>query len=96
MGQPRLYSHPPLAHDFAQTQVLRGIQYQNLNIQVLSLAQEQPGHTLDLSDAVVPNLHILRTNPGISEVVNNLLASYEGRANSDLSQGKPQDQPGHF
>ena len=38
----------------------------------------------------MPNLHILRTNSGISEVVNNLLASYEGRANSDLSQGKPQ------
>ena len=84
MGQPHLHSHPPLTRDFVQTQVLRDIQHQDASI------QEQPGHVLDRREAVVPNLYTLRTNPGISEAVNNLLASYEGQANSDLSQGKPQ------
>ena len=35
---------------------------------------------------------MLRSNQGISEAVNNLLTSYEGRAYSDLSQGKPQSK----
>ena len=87
MGEPHLHSHLPITCNF--TQVPRDIQHQDPSIGVLSQAQEQPGHTLDRREAVVPYLHTLRTNLGISEAVNNLLASYEGRANSDLSQGKP-------
>ena len=90
MGQPHLHSHPPLTRDFVQTQVSRDIQHQDPSVGLPSRAQEQPGHVFDRREAVVPNLHTLRTNPGISEAVNNLLASYEGQANSDLSQGKPQ------
>ena len=45
---------------------------------------------MDRCDAVVPNLQTLRNNPSISEAVNNLPASYEGRVNSELSQGKQQ------
>ena len=45
---------------------------------------------MDSRDAVVPNLQTLRNNPTISEAVNNLLTSYEGRVYTELSQGKQQ------
>ena len=48
----------------------------------------QPDHSSDRSDAVIPGLQVLRSNPGIAESVNNLLASYESRAYSQLLQGK--------
>ena len=65
MGQPHLHSHTPLAHDLVQTQVPREIKHQTSNAEVLSRAQEQPSRTHS-SDAIMPNLHTLRTNPGIS------------------------------
>ena len=53
---------------------------------------------MDCRDAVIPNLQSLRTNPTISDAVNGLLASYDGRAHQELSQGKPQStkRSGHF
>ena len=49
----------------------------------------QASHQHDSRDAVIPSLQTLRTNPTISDAVNNLLASYEARTHSDLAQGKP-------
>ena len=92
IGQPHLHSHPLLAHDSAQTQATRGYQHRNTNAEVPARTQEQPGHTLDRPKAIVPNLHTLRSNHSISEAVNNLLTSYEARAYSDMSQGKPQSK----
>ena len=43
----------------------------------------------DPRDVVIPSLQTLRTNPTVSDAVNNLLASYEVRTHSDLAQGKP-------
>ena len=62
----------------------RGVQHLSLSTEGLSQTPEQPVQTMDYRDAVVPNLHTLRTNPGISEMVINLLASYERRVYSDL------------
>ena len=42
----------------------------------------------DRRDAVIPSLQALRTNPTVSDAVTNLLESYEGRAHSDITQGK--------
>ena len=42
----------------------------------------------DCPDAVILNLQAFRTNPIVSDAVNNLLASYKARAHSDLTQGK--------
>ena len=50
--------------------------------------QGQPDHSSECHDADIPSLQALRGNPGISEVVNSLLASYEGRAHSEVGQGK--------
>ena len=50
--------------------------------------QGQPDPKSDHCDAVIPSLQVLRSNPGISESVNNLLASYEGQIHSQLAQGK--------
>ena len=88
VGQPHLHSHPLSKHDSAHTQTAGGLQHPTTNAEVPARTQEQPAHTLDQREAIVPNLHMLRTNQGISEVVNSLLTSYEGRAYSDLSQGK--------
>ena len=50
--------------------------------------QGQPDHTSERRDTLMPSLQVLRGNPGISESVNILLASYEGRVHSQLTQGK--------
>ena len=42
----------------------------------------------DRRDAVIPSLQALRSNPTVSEAVTNLLATYEARAHSDITQGK--------
>ena len=51
--------------------------------------QGQPDHSSEHRDAVIPSLQALRGNPGISEAVNSLLASYKRRAHSEVAQGKP-------
>ena len=53
---------------------------------------------MDCRDAVIPNLQSLRMNPTVSDAVNGLLASYDGQAQQELSQGKPQSakRSGHF
>ena len=45
---------------------------------------------MDRRDAVIPNLQSLRQNPTVSHAVNDLLTTYDGRAQQELSQGKPQ------
>ena len=52
----------------------------------LSRPQGKPDYSSEHCDSVIPSLQTLRGNPGISEAVNNLLASYEGRPHSELSQ----------
>ena len=86
---PHLRSHLPPTHDPAHAHTTRGLQHPTSNAQASAQTQAQQTHTVDRREAVVPNLHMLRTNQGISEAVNNLLTSYEERAYSDLSQGKP-------
>ena len=44
----------------------------------------------DRRDTVIPNLQTLRSNATMSDAVNNLLASYEGRIHADIQQGKQQ------
>ena len=46
------------------------------------------GQPSDRRDAVIPSIQSLRGNAGISEAVNNLLASYEGNLHSELAKGK--------
>ena len=43
---------------------------------------------MDCPDAFIPNLQTLRTNTTVSDAVNGLLASYDGRAHQELCQGK--------
>ena len=44
----------------------------------------------DRHNAVITNLQTLRSNATVSDAVNNLLASYEGRIHADIQQGKQQ------
>ena len=71
-----------------QGQFPRGHQTQAQYMDSLPQPQGFSDHGSDRRDAVIPNLQVLRGNPGISESVNNLLASYEGRIHSQLAQGK--------
>ena len=63
-----------------------------------SQPQGQPDHNSERCDAVMPSLQVLRGNPGISESVNSLLASYQGQVHFQLAQGKqhPAKRPGRF
>ena len=90
IGQSHPQPHPSVTHHLSQGQAARSAQCQSSNIDPLSHTQEQPGYSIDRRDAVVPNLQTPRNNPSISEAVNNLLTSYEGRVHSELSQGKQQ------
>ena len=84
--QGHLAARPALPHlqDVQQEPQLRPILH----------APPQPQGTerlqMDRRDAVIPNLQSLRQNPVISHAVNDLLATYDGRAQQELSQGKPQ------
>ena len=90
MGQSHPQPQSSLAHQPMQDQATRGAQGHNISTNPLPQTQDQPGYSMDRRDAVLPNLQTLRNNPTISEAVNNLLTSYEGRVHAELSQGKPQ------
>ena len=51
--------------------------------------RDNVGQLPDRRDAVIRSIQNLRGNTGISEAVNNLLASYEGNLYSELARGKP-------
>ena len=55
----------------------------------MTYTRDNAGQLPDRHDAVIPSIQNLRGNPGISEAVNNLLASYEGNLQSELARGKP-------
>ena len=78
----------PRANHLLQGQYTRGHQLQVQHIDSLPQPQWQPDHTSERCDAVMPSLQVLRGNPRISESVNSLLAPYEGRVHSQLTQGK--------
>ena len=90
LGQFNPQPHPPTAQQFTQGHATRGNQGHSHDTDQLPRPQAQTTYPMDRRDAVVPNLQTLRNNPTLSEAVNNLLASYEGRMHSELSQGKPQ------
>ena len=90
LGQFNPQPHPPTAQQFTQGHATRGNQGHSHDTDQLPRPQAQTTYPTDRRDAVVPNLQTLRNNPTLSEAVNNLLASYEGRMHSELSQGKPQ------
>ena len=81
--QPDPWANHPL-----QGQFTRGHQPQVQHCDSLPQPQGQPDHPSEHRDAIMPSLQVLRGNPGISESVNSLLVSYEGRVHSQLTQGK--------
>ena len=78
----------PRASQPLQGQVTMSYQPQVQHMDSLPQPQGQLDHISECCDAVMPSLQVLRGNPGISESVNGLLASYEGRVHSQLTQGK--------
>ena len=74
-----------LLHDLHQ-----GDQRPRDTVTVPSQVQDPIKAYFDRRDAVIPNLHTLRSNATVSDAVNNLLASYEGRIQADIQQGKQQ------
>ena len=78
----------PRASKPLQGRVTMSHQPQVQHMDSLPQPQGQLDHISERCDAVMPSLQVLRGNPGISESVNSLLASYEGRVHSQLTQGK--------
>ena len=80
---PAAYQHQSQIHYQRVYQVLLNL----VQTQIQDSFRSQQQH--DRHNAIIASLQTLRSNPTVSDSVNNLPTSYKVQTHSDLAQGKP-------